>query len=289
MGFLKDLVAKSIPSQNYKHNVYDSQLSQYSSLPRYYYIEGKRYDIDSPKSVTSIPVCKTSFKINEEFWGIDTILREHVNRYYSNIPENLKAACYPKISDFEHSNYKTESNAEKQARIKLEQEQIAKETSLSSISIDDIKQFHIEKFKVTKPFYTNKMCIMLIDINDRHRVMDELCLLNHYVEEACQIAGISCLLSLPSSELQFEPIKLNDEINQYYTYFECVPYTKSGKTSKYPLILHYATKNFTEYQPATNFFGEIYYMQDGQIGKSRMIFWVKHTMYKIELVLKGEA
>ena len=58
---------------------------------------------------------KLIFSINGEDWGIDTVLREHVNRYYSHIPEELKSTCYPKISEFEWNGLKRESAQEKQA------------------------------------------------------------------------------------------------------------------------------------------------------------------------------
>ena len=102
MGFFDNLFKKHEPEvskQEFKHNVYGVEISQYSSLPRYYFIQGECYDIDSPKSVSSIPVCETHFSINEEDWGIDTVLREHVNRYYSHIPEELKSTCYPKYQN----------------------------------------------------------------------------------------------------------------------------------------------------------------------------------------------
>ena len=44
-------------------NHFEEILSQYSTFPRFYYINQKKYDID------------TEFIINGEIWGIDGILR----------------------------------------------------------------------------------------------------------------------------------------------------------------------------------------------------------------------
>lgn len=293
MGLLDKLLKKSsnnIPEQNYKHNVYESEISQYSSLPRFYYITGKRYDIDSPKSVSEIPICATKFKINNEIWGIDTILREHVNRYYSQIPEALKQACYQKISDYNWSEYKTESFAEKEARQKQQEEFAAKEENLRAISLKDMTRFDFN-FELQEPFYDNQMSIALVNEADKIKVENDLISLNEYVLQACTISGIKQKLEIPLKELAYDT-KIMDagsafERTQYYTFFQCDPYTKTGKLSKYPLILHYATENITNFSPEKNYFGHIYYMQDGSIGKCTLIFHEKFIIYVIELFRKG--
>ena len=293
MGFLNKVFKKSfdiIPEQTFKHNVYETEISQYSSLPRFYYIEGKRYDIDSPESVSEIPICKTEFKINGELWGIDTILREHVNRYYSQIPEPLKAACYPKISDIEWSGLKVESSAEKTAVQKQAMERVEKEEKLLSISLKDMKQFDL-KFDLQTPFYNNQMCIIPINKTDKIQVKKDLSSLNKYVFQACSVANIDRKLELPLDELIYNPQILDygtpSERTEYYTFFQCEPYTKTGKLSKYPLILHYATKNKNEFQPSKNYFGCIYYMKDGSIGKCLLIFWNYSKCHTIELFRNG--
>lgn len=294
MGILNKIfnVKKSSSSieQNFKHNIYDSEISQYSSLPRYYYIQGKRYDIDSPESVSSIPLCKTDFNINEEHWGIDAILREHVNRYYGNIPEELKSACYPKISDFEWSEYKTESNAEKEARLKQEREKSEHLQAMKSITIDDIEKLNITQYKFSDIIYDNNMALMLVTPANQNQVLSDIKKLNSFISDAIVLAKIKKDFSIPVEDIVFSTNAINigkEAHTQYYTYFECVPYTKTGKISKFPLILHYGTKNLHAFNSDTNFWGKIHYMQDGTIGKAELVNWISHNCYVINLGLIG--
>ena len=293
MGFLSKLFKNETiesPAQNYKNNVYDSEISQYSNLPRYYYIKGKRYDIDSPESVSSIPLCETHFNISGEDWGIDTILREHVNRYYSHIPDELKSECYPKISEFEWNGLKRESSQEKAVRIKQENEQLEKEKKLKAFSLKDMEQFHFENFQLSEPIYDNNMSIITISNSNQFQVKREIEFINTLVNKSRDLAGIKPTLRIDVENLKFDVEKISHSTaSQYFTYFECNPYTKTGKFSKFPLILHYATKSFNDAEASKNFFGEIYYLQDGNIGKCRLIYWIKHTMYLIDLGLTGKT
>ena len=40
-------------------NHFEEILSQYSTFPRFYYINQKKYDIDTAESIKQIPLCKT--------------------------------------------------------------------------------------------------------------------------------------------------------------------------------------------------------------------------------------
>ena len=99
-------------------NHFEEILSQYSTFPRFYYINQKKYDIDTAESIKQIPLCKTEFIINGEIWGIDGILRSHVNRFYHKFPEKTRAACYEKIAQYNDSPYFAESPDEKYDRLK---------------------------------------------------------------------------------------------------------------------------------------------------------------------------
>ena len=276
--------------QNFKHNIYTVETSQYSPLPRFYYINGVRYDIDSPASVSSIPVCETHFKINNEDWGIDTILREHVNRYYSHIPEELKSACYPKISEIEYAGLIIESSSEKQARIKQEKEQQKNEFKFKSISLSDMEQFHFSKFKMITPIYDNRMSIMPIDKENELQVKTEIHQINELVKRTCDTVNINEIFEINVNDLEFgTTLHIPENTKQYYTYFECVPYTNTRKLSKFPLILHYATSSYAEFNPVQNYFGTISYMQDENIGKCNLVYWKKNICYSFCFNLVGKT
>lgn len=71
------------------------------------------------------------------------------------------------------------------------------------------------------------------------------------------------------------------------TYLECLPYTKTGKRSKYPVILHFSaseeggTKNNPwQFHP---YIGEIKILCDGSIGAANVTFAKGHYKYAIRL------
>lgn len=66
-----------------------------------------------------------------------------------------------------------------------------------------------------------------------------------------------------------------------FTSLEYAPYTKTGKNSKYPVVLHvHNNQNFVQ--------GEIYYLQNGKIGKSRLFVWHDFSCYTFYASVKGK-
>lgn len=277
-----------IPPQDYKNNIYESEISQYSSLPRYYYIQGQKYDIDSPESVASIPICKTKFSINGEIWGIDTILREHINRYYSKIPDKLKEVGYKKISEYGDSEYFIESSAEKEARIKTEKARIEMIRRREEITLKDMEQFALPSYMLGEIVYAPIGPIILINAANQADVLLDIEFLNQFSKEAQAIAGIQESLKIRTEEVRFSVTPKELERARYYTYFICTPYTKTKKFSKYPIHLRYETKSLDPEKKNTEFVhGDISYLQDGSMGKASMGFTFGKTSYGIDLGLKG--
>lgn len=286
MNILNNLFHRKKDTTTSKHNIYLTELSQYSPLPRYYYIKGNLYDIDSPNSVSSIPVCETHFNINGEDWGIDTILRLHVNKYHYNIPNDLKASCYPKIAEIEASGLRINSEEENEAQLKHEHDEKELKNKLMSISLKDMEQFKALPYKMDSPFYYNRMSIMLISAENKTQVKQDIQYINNFTKRACTLYGIKESLEINTDTLKFDTyFSVQTDSREYFTYLQCNPYTKTGKLSKFPLILHYASATYLEPHPDKNFFGEIYYMQNGCIGKTRLIYWIMHTMYLFEMAI----
>lgn len=273
---------KPIKIQDCKHNICSSELSQYSELPRYYYIQDKCYDIDSPESVSSIPICETLFRINNELWGMDTVLREHVNRYYGKIPDDLKSVCYSKIKELEWNGYKIESNPEKSVRIAQQEKWNSEQLKLESITNADMQQFVNIPYRLTGK----------ITVHSRNAYMDfdelDYDILNKTIESINSIIeqGSNFHSNLPK-ELVLRNLK-NPTI-------KCTPYTNTGKLSKYPLSICTSSSSYdeeNEYYKSYHYFPdtcgcELFYMQSGVIGKADIFFKRNTKRYYYYLVYKN--
>lgn len=155
------------------------------------------------------------------------------------------------------------------------------------ITIDDMMQFNFSRYQMTEVISYRGMSIMPITSGQNHQqAIDDLLYLNNFVKEALSLAHLDVDLNLDSTQIKFSSWTRPSGDIEYSVYFECTPYTPTRKLSKYPLILHYSTADIN---PVFSYFGEIYYMRDGSIGKARMIFWLDHTLYVIELAIRDGA
>lgn len=266
-----------------KHNICSSEISQYSSLPRFYYINGVKYDIDSPQSVFSIPLCETHFNVNGEDWGIDTVLREHVNRYYSKIPDVLKTACYSKISCLKNSGYEVESSSERAARINQEKELLVESERLNSITAKDMEQF------INIPYHlSGKTVVEYRNVYMEFNELDDSIFLN-------EIASINSLLreSNRFAKLPSDLILINLKNRS----IKCTPYTATKKNAKYPLSV--CASSFTSNEQSTYYKlykkypdtcgCELFYLQSGTIGKADIYFNRDMQKYHYHLICKNNS
>lgn len=276
----KDQANESIPDH------FEETLSQYSIFPRFYYINGVKYDIDSAKSIDEIPLCKTEFTINDEIWSIDGILRSHVNRFFHKFPEDTRAACYKKIEQYSDSPYFSESPDEKNARLKQAAELAEEKEKLEKISPEDMNKFNLKQFVFEDIFYDYRMARMLITTANQPVVLKDIEFMNSFIEKAISLANLKLPYKIPIENISFskETLKIaNETHNQYYSFFECTPYTPTGKNAKFPLILHFATNNIHSIDFDNKYQGEIYYMQNGSIGKARLICWLHSYLCIVNL------
>ena len=276
----KDQANESIPDH------FEETLSQYSIFPRFYYINGVKYDIDSAKSIDEIPLSKTEFIINDEIWSIDGILRSHVNRFFHKFPEDTRAACYKKIEQYSDSPYFSESPDEKNARLKQAVELAEEKEKLEKISPEDMNKFNLKQFIFNNIFYDHRMARMLIDKANQPTVLKDIEYVNTFIVQAIPLAKLAFNYKIPIDKISFVTQTINtpvDSCTQYYTFFECAPYTPTGKNSKYPLILHFATEKAYDLETNEKCTGEIYYLQNGSIGKARLICWIQSYLCVVNL------
>lgn len=156
------------------------------------------------------------------------------------------------------------------------------------IDVNDMLQFNFPQFSQLLPvIYYNGTPIMHIHGDNQFQVLNDITFLNQYIKEAKRLAKIRANLDICTEELIFNEHTGTSGITELYTYFECNPYTPTGKISKYPLILHYSTEDDCDMDTSRH--GWVYYMQDGNIGKAEMCFRQKRGIYKIDLGCKGNT
>lgn len=102
----------------------------------------------------------------------------------------------------------------------------------------------------------------------------EFSYVNKVIHYACGLAGIS-------ENLLIDIKRFSYRFDTWETYYEWTPFTQSGKSAKYPLVLHYAYASNN--LPPNECFGELQYLQNGAIGKARLIFWCEKIGYFIYL------
>lgn len=100
----------------------------------------------------------------------------------------------------------------------------------------------------------------------------EISYINDMIAYACKLSNMSIALKIDISKFEYGLFLQN-------THYEWTPFTPSGKPSKYPLMLRYIYKNKYDAPPPNECFGEIYYLQNGEIGKARLIFWRENIGY----------
>ena len=110
--------------------------------------------------------------------------------------------------------------------------------------------------------------------SDRKLIQEELKIINSLISKAIDLAHLNVNLKIDYSLLRFE---------NNFTYYECVPYTKTGRVSKYPLILHYAYGTHNQPMSPQDYFGELKYLKNGEIGAARLIFWNRNNGYMITI------
>lgn len=120
--------------------------------------------------------------------------------------------------------------------------------------------------------------IITVPSSDKVLIEKEFKQLNKLISFALKQAHLSNRLSIDTNKFLY---------STDFTFYEACPYTQTGKLSKYPLSLHYAYASHKDLNPPQDYFGEIHYMQDGSIGKARLIFWQKKHGFMIHLAKSG--
>lgn len=135
----------------------------------------------------------------------------------------------------------------------------------------------VPHFKV----HSAKENIFIIDkYNEKYRykIINDIEKINMFIYDA------GCITNIALPMIEPEIIKF-DESNDSQTGLEYHPYTKTGKDSKFPVILMIYTSILNN---LTNYTIHIHYLKSGKIGKAMVALFFNRKIYKIYLAIKHE-
>jgi hypothetical protein len=147
-----------------------------------------------------------------------------------------------------------------------------KENSFVTVNTDNLR-YDVSKMKSIRGFY-------LPNVSDKDNITKDVLQINDYLLQAMKLVKTFPNLQINANDIEFRFDKvLPDESPEFCT-FIYTPNTPTGKAPKYPLKLGFYCKRTSNIQ------GEIEYLQNGEIGKSRIIIWHKGILYLVHILDK---
>lgn len=161
----------------------------------------------------------------------------------------------------------------------------AKVLKLSEFDEEVIKDDKIEEEKVHQPIDYSAIPYDLSvgwkSSDNKFQALTDISYMNDFLKVACKLGNIKQKLEICTEEILFD--------GEGVSTLEKLPNTKTGKAPKYIVKLTFTTKSWEEFEPQEHYFGDIYYMQDGTIGKAWLVCWIKKKMYCIHIGLVGTS
>jgi hypothetical protein len=158
-------------------------------------------------------------------------------------------------------------------------------------SIEDMYQFIDIPFEwhwVINLNHTNGIAWFQLNRNNQYVALQYIDYINNMIIDAKSYIKKINNFEMCTEEIDFDypiPMRLDSMTN---TRVECTPYTKTGKISKYPVTLRFASSktvvlsNGYKYQEHP-YMGTIRIMPDGNIGSASILFAENHTNFSIGL------
>lgn len=186
-----------------------------------------------------------------------------------------------------YPTYHFSKEQEERYRRQQEEKELRKQ-QISTFTVEDMYQYE------DLPFLWNKNLLYSYNKDQAYmQLWNENCeIARVYVEQIAEliydaskyIPNINHCVIDPL-ELDFAYRKSNMPYSLPYTYLECVPFTKTGKRTKYPAILHFGkgTTMFDGTGEMSQYTGAIKILQDGQIGAAEVIFANDYRKFDISL------
>lgn len=273
-NFIKRILTTATPTAVPKNGVSKSSanlaISQYSEFPRFYTINGVKYDIDNPDDIKKIPLFDNILQINGEEYGMDSILLEHSVQASDY---DIRWAAYNKTEEFRRNGIIHKSKKEI-ARDKLHEDAMAERNAreaarnkqCDAFTVEDMQQFSDIPFAwsyVDKLQHTNGTAWFMLNRNNKQIAMHYIAEVNQIVADAAEYIPYIGDNSICIDNLDYDYPHPMYKGCMCQTRVECFPYTASGKLSKYPALLQFATKSNSN---GVRAIGTIKILRDGSIG-----------------------
>lgn len=160
------------------------------------------------------------------------------------------------------------------------QKQMEREKQIESFSISDMDQFVDIPFawsQVMQLQHSQRKAWMQLNMNNQQVALDYIMQVNQLIVDShAFVDGISSLSISPDDIDFWFPVPMKKgSINN--TYVECTPYTPTGKVSKYPATIHFASTRLVTLENGAKFqeypiTGIIKILRDGNIGLADVVF-----------------
>lgn len=271
----KPTIKCTVAGQGVSQSKPDLVKSQYSSMPRFFVIDGVKYDLDNATSISHIPIFENTFLINGKTYGMDTVLYEH---YCQCSNDAIRWAAYEKSQEFRKHGIVHPSQREVDWQMH-ERERQAKEAlrkkQCDSFTIEDMYGFADIPFGfhwVKQLFHTDGIAWFMLNKNNQEVAISYISQINDIILDAQEyIDGIQNT-EIDLTKINFDYPRPLQRNSMTCTRVECYPYTPSGKKSKYPIILHFETHpyscNYTRLDVELSIVGDINILCDGNIGSA---------------------
>ena len=131
---------------------------------------------------------------------------------------------------------------------------------------------------------------LLVDGNKATAIQDILAL-NGILDHVRDVCSAFPAVQIAEDKLQFDPPN-DPEADLSFCYLRTNVFTKTGKTAKYPITLHFSetgnrpyvydsAHGYEVYRLPDKTFGTIDYFADGEVGKAEIICWKDRACYKL--------
>ena len=274
-------------------------VSPITKFPCKFKVDGQNYNIDCIDDVRRFPITNVVFTINHQTYHFSDYFEmcseEYRRNGYFELADELIIKAYkmkkqymPESISKQQAEYPVYHFSQEQEEHYAEYQRKIKERimQVKTFILDDMFQFQDLPFLWNKDlFYSRDKAYMQLYAENADSALTYITEVNSIILDTLSAIGLPMCTKIKLEDIDFDyPIPLYPD-SPPNTYLECNPYTPTGKISKYPAILNFATSHLEiagnyKYQ-SHPIIGEIKILEDGQIGAASVRFMENGTKFSI--------